>query len=325
MRGSKEEQRFERLVQRIAPQSQLRRMWRLKGGISAQMTAFEVVGADGQSQKMIRRSRLRRDRSVKQIRDATVKEFNTLQLVQSIGVVTPTPYYLDLSGDLFPTPYLVMEYIEGQPEYAPANISPDSAFQIATQLAKIHSVDSSTLDLSFLPQPTETLADRVAERAAKLADSSDERHIRETLDAVWPLSTGNQVLPSDACLLHGDFWPGNMLWKNGQLVAVVDWEDAKVGDPLEDLAISRFDLLFIFGLDVMKAFTHHYKAISPIDFTHLPYWDLYAALRAAPGIAEWAAGWPQLGRPDLTEHAIREAHRWFITQALEKLPAQGLC
>ena len=72
----------------------------------------------------------------------------------------------------------------------------------------------------------------------------------------------------------------------------------------------------------MQAFTQHYKAKSKIDFTHLPEWDLYAALRAAPGISEWAEGWPALGRPDLTSETIGKAHQWFIHQAFENLSNQ---
>lgn len=285
----KQEQKFAQLLQIIAPQSNLLRRWPLKGGISAQMTAFEVLQPNGQPKKMIRRSRLPRDKSLAELRDATAKEFKTLQLMQSIGIVTPIPYYLDLSADLFASPYLVMQYIEGQPEYTPANISPDSAFQMATQLAKIHRIDGLTHDLSFLPK----------------------EHTTST-GSVQPLTEGTS-------LLHGDFWPGNMLWQDGQLVAVIDWEDAKVGNPLQDLAISRFDLLFIFGIEAMNEFTRSYKTMSSLDFSALPYWDLYAAQRAAPAIADWAAGWPQLGRPDLTEKAIREAHHWFIKQAVEAL------
>jgi aminoglycoside phosphotransferase (APT) family kinase protein len=37
-------------------------------------------------------------------------------------------------------------------------------------------------------------------------------------------------------LLHGDFWPGNALWRDGALVAILDWEDAAIGDPLADVA-----------------------------------------------------------------------------------------
>ena len=32
-------------------------------------------------------------------------------------------------------------------------------------------------------------------------------------------------------LLHGDYWPGNVLWQQGRLAAVLDWEDAALGGP----------------------------------------------------------------------------------------------
>jgi hypothetical protein len=51
----------------------------------------------------------------------------------------------------------------------------------------------------------------------------------------------------------------------------------------------------------------------------LPYWDLFAALRPIHGIGDWAAGWSALGREDLTEEAMRDAHRRFVAQAFEKL------
>lgn len=41
-------------------------------------------------------------------------------------------------------------------------------------------------------------------------------------------------------------------------------------------------------------------------------WDLCAALRPAFKIAEWAAD-------ESAEKTMRERHRWFITQAFEKL------
>ena len=39
--------RFERLVQKLAPTSKLLRVWALKGGISAEMTAIEIETPDG--------------------------------------------------------------------------------------------------------------------------------------------------------------------------------------------------------------------------------------------------------------------------------------
>jgi aminoglycoside phosphotransferase (APT) family kinase protein len=116
-------------------------------------------------------------------------------------------------------------------------------------------------------------------------------------------------------LLHGDFWPGNVLWKDGQLVGIIDWEDAALGDPLADVANSRLEMLWAFGIDAMQSFTRQYQAMTTIDFINLPFWDLCAALRPAAKFAEWAAD-------DATEKTMRERHRWFIAQAFKKLSVQ---
>jgi aminoglycoside phosphotransferase (APT) family kinase protein len=311
MPNFKENKKFQPLLQRIDPQSKLRRAWELRGGISAQMTALEVMRSSGQTQKLIVRRPCAR--AFQQNPHAALDEFNILQIVQSAGVKAQTPYFLDQSGEIFPEPYLVIEYIEGQPEYAPANLT-DCVRQIATQLARIHSVDSSKLNLSFLPQQAEKLANTLKARPATLDHSLDEERIRGRLESVRLLLQVNQPV-----LLHGDFWPGNLLWKDGQLVAVIDWEDAQVGDPLMDFAISRLDILWIFGQDAMQDFTYHYQQMTPFDFTHLPYWDLCAALRPMSRIAEWASGWAELGRTDITEKSMRAGHKLFITQAFDKL------
>jgi aminoglycoside phosphotransferase (APT) family kinase protein len=109
-------------------------------------------------------------------------------------------------------------------------------------------------------------------------------------------------------------------------VAVIDWEDAALGDPLADFAISRFDVLCIFGREAMRSFTAQYRALMAIDYTDLPYWDLCAALRfvrmAGSDLAGWAAFYPLFGRHDITEHTLREHYTFFVTQALEKLGVQ---
>jgi aminoglycoside phosphotransferase (APT) family kinase protein len=236
-------------------------------------------------------------------------EFKLLQLLQSYGLATPTPYHLDQSDEIFPTPYVVIEYIEGTPQFAPSNLT-DLILQLATQLSRIHTVDCSKLDVSFLPQQEKICTEKLKERPAKVDESLDEGHIRDALESVWPLPHRNKSV-----LLHGDFWPGNIIWKDGQLVAVIDWEDARLGDPLADVANSRLEILWAFGIDAMHSFTYHYQSMTPIDFTNLPYWDLCAALRPDSKIAEWAAD-------AITEKTMREGHRLFITQAFAKLSVQ---
>ena len=122
--------------------------------------------------------------------------------------------------------------------------------------------------------------------------------------AAWPPPRRNPP-----ALLHGDVWPGNLLWRGGRLQAVIDWEDAALGDPLADLANARLELFIAHGEDAMAALTRHYLALSEIDATTLPLWDLWAALRPIAGLPGW-------GLAPAAEHRLRERHRAFTDKAL---------
>ncbi len=304
----KEVKKFEQVVQKIDPQGKLLRAWELKGGVSAQVTALEIERSGDQTQKMV----IRRygDVDLKHNSHIAADEYALLHLLHCVELATPTPYYFDQSGEIFPTPYIVIEYIEGASEFAPSYM-PDFILQLTTQLSSIHMVESSELDLSFLPQQENIYAEMFRERPANVDESLDEGRIRAALQAAWPFPRRNAPV-----LLHGDFWPGNLLWKDEQLVAVIDWEDAQVGDPLADVANCRLEMLWAFGSNAMQHFTEQYQTITGIDLTNLPYWDLCAALRPASKLAGW-------GLDAATEKTMRERHGLFVTQAFEKLAFQS--
>ena len=112
------------------------------------------------------------------------------------------------------------------------------------------------------------------------------------------------------------------LWQKEKLVAVIDWEDAERGDPLIDLAKSRSEIVWIFGIEAMNAFTNHYQSCIATDKTNLPYWDLCAALRFRrlnSNFANLASFFASFGRRDITEQAIQANYDHFVTQAFEKL------
>jgi len=50
--------------------------------------------------------------------------------------------------------------------------------------------------------------------------------LRQKMKAAWPFRHSNAPV-----LVHGDFWPGNILWQQNQLAGVIDWEDAMLGEP----------------------------------------------------------------------------------------------
>ena len=271
------------------------------------MTALELMRTDGQTLKVVVRQHGGGD--LGQNPHIAAHEFTLLQLLQAGGVPAPRPCLFDESASIFPTPYVVVEYIEGNTEFAPPDLA-GHLRQMAAHLSRIHAVDCSTLDLSFLPTQLQLCATKLRSRPAALDESLGERQIRDTLESVWPAPQQNRSV-----LLHGDFWPGNLLWRDEQLVGVIDWEDARLGDPLSDLANTRLEVLWASGLDAMHSFTDAYRRMTTIDFGNLACWDLWAALRPASRISEWAAD-------AVTEVRMREAHHVFLAQALEQLAAR---
>ncbi len=295
---------FESLVRKIDPDGKLRRVWKLTGGVSALVTGLEVEQADGQITKMIVRQHGQVDLAFNP--NVAVDEFKLLRHLSDAGLAVPQPYYVESSGEIFGTPCIVVEYIEGATEFAPADVM-DFCRQLAQHLSRIHQVAEANTALSFLP----TFGTSFGERPAVLDESIDEGRIRDALEAVVALALNAPVL------LHGDYWPGNVMCREGQIVAVIDWEDAMLGDPLVDMGRSRLEILWAFGAEAMQAYTAHYQALmTDVDYTDLPYWDLRAALRPAFKIGEWA------GDAD-RENVMRERHGWFVSQALGKLSVQG--
>jgi aminoglycoside phosphotransferase (APT) family kinase protein len=297
-------EKFEQLILKIDPQSRLLHTWELTGGVSARVTAIEIERPDGLNRRLVVRQHGPND--LQRNPNIAGDEFNLLQILQSAGVPAPVPCYFDQSCDIFPASFVVVEYIEGHTEFSPVNRN-DFLLSVAVHLAQFHSTDWSRFDLSFLPDQVTLYNEKLRARPTKLDDSLEEGSIRDILEPAWPFPNRNRSV-----LLHGDYWPGNILWHKSRLAGIIDWEDAHVGDPLADLAISRLEILWAFDMDAMRTFTRQYQSLLKLDFSSLPYWDLCAALRPAFQIATWA------GTP-AREEAMRIKHHLFVAQAFEAL------
>jgi aminoglycoside phosphotransferase (APT) family kinase protein len=295
---------FERVVARLDPRAKLLRHWALKGGLSAEVTALEIRRGAGTTATVI----VRRHGELDRMRNPNIAadEFRLLQYLQPLDVAAPIPVHLDTSCTIFPTPYLVMDYVDGAVDLQGGPADAHLA-AMARQLARIHRIDDSTETLAFLPPAARIIQWLLDHRPAVPDRSMSERRIRAVLEAAWPWPQHNRSV-----LLHGDFWPGNIVWRGDALAAVIDWEDAERGDPLRDLGITRLDLLWAYGENAMDAFTRHYQSLAPIDMTNLPLWDLCAALRPAGRLAEWA------GDPSRLPQML-DRHALFIDRAFVEL------
>lgn len=298
---------FERLIQRVAPGGRLLRSWALQGGVSAQVAALEVLLPNGQTQKMVVRQHGRAD--LRRNPHIAADEYKLLRLLTSAGLPVPVPYHYDESGELLPTPYIVIEFVEGETILSPpADQASALSRQMATTLARLHQAEIAGHDVSFLPRQSNRIAELFGGWPENAQHSFEASRIREALQPV-----GMRLSRNPEALLHGDYWPGNILWKNGRLSAVLDWEDAEIGDPLADFANGRLEVAWLYGEEAMQEFSATYRSLMPgLDYAHLPYWDLCAALRPALGMSGW-------GLDASAERDMREKLSRFVAQALEQI------
>jgi len=302
------EEKLQKLAERVSPGSRVVRWRSMTGGSSAEMTAIELRRGDGASQTIL----LRRCGAANLEADphTAATEHRLLKALHARGLPVPEPLHLDESRTLFEKPFLIIAFLEGEPDYAPADPL-DAARQMAVFLAGLHRIDPDDADLAFVARPEEgpgyleITRDVLPAAFGPAFDALQQR---------WP-PAGNNC----ARLLHGDLWPGNLLWVEGRLTAVVDWEDATVGDPLADVAIARTDLSWSFGFEAVDRFTQTYAALTGFDLSALPLWDLRATLRQAPHAADYAEGWQELGRPDVTETLIHTCHARIVARARDAL------
>ncbi len=202
--------------------TRLENVRRLSAGASRAMWSADAVGPDGTVQHVV----VRTDPRGGSRPTPAVPEAALLRAAAQAGV--PVPRILAEDSD-----HLVVERIEGETiprkilrddEYAHAR--PLLAAQCGEALAGIHAIP-----IDAVPGLIED-ADPVATWRAML-DGFGQPHPTFELALRWlddrrPPRTGVAVV-------HGDFRNGNLIVGPDGLRAVLDWELAHLGDPMEDL------------------------------------------------------------------------------------------
>ncbi|HIM60318.1 MAG TPA: DUF1679 domain-containing protein [Dehalococcoidia bacterium] len=74
-------------------------------------------------------------------------------------------------------------------------------------------------------------------------------------------------------LVHGDYWAGNTLWKNEKLVAIVDWEEPRIGEPTFDITGLVQDAAFS-GIDIEQSAIDQYERVSGRSPRDHKFWSM---------------------------------------------------
>ena len=251
---------------------------RLSGGASRETWSFDAAAGARRWPLVLRRD-------APGVTTTTMAlEARCLEASARAGV--PVPRVLAASDDVAPldAAFLVMERVEG--ETIPRRILRDAdlagararlAAQCAAALAGIHGVDTAELD--GLEDE-----DRVT-RWRRTLDELGAPHPAFELALRW--LDANRPPRRRRTLVHGDFRVGNLVVGPDGLRAVLDWELAHLGDPLEDLGwfcvrAWRFgnDHLPAGGVGSYEALIGAYEAASgtEVDRDALLWWETMGTL-----------------------------------------------
>jgi len=214
--------------------ARVERLRRLPGGASKETWSFDAVDAHGRRGCILRRDPQGGDQDTGD-RSGMAPEVEAALQRAAAEAGVPVP------GVLFTTSALpdvghgyAMERVEG--ETVPRKILRDGAYAKARAhlaadcgraLGQVHAIDCSGLDLPRLPA-----VDSLAKYRDHYAQFDVARPVLE-----YAFRWLAERIPADeqACCVHGDFRNGNLIVDADGLRAVLDWELAHIGDPMEDL------------------------------------------------------------------------------------------
>lgn len=170
-------------------------------------------------------------------------EFAVLKALGPTAIPSPTARWLDGDGSWFGRPSLIMDRVDGECQMfaieGPGSL--DDRLRLAGDclelLAAVHLLDWRAAGLGPILGGGGGGAAGAAKEVAHWISEMEREQMAEDgrLRQLARWLTEQAPPPTAQVLVHGDFKPGNMLLCDGRIVALLDWETAHIGDPIEDL------------------------------------------------------------------------------------------
>lgn len=182
-------------------------------------------------------------------------------------------------------PFIVLARVEG--ETIARRILRDEEFQTARARLVAQSADALARIHALATDAAPHLrADDPVGQLRGLLDVLDEAHPAFELAFRW-LEAHRPAAAGEARVVHGDFRLGNLIVDGQGLAAVIDWELAHLGDPMEDLGwfcvrAWRFGLPSpVAGLGSYAELFDAYEAASGrvVDRDSVRWWEVLGTLR----------------------------------------------
>ncbi len=274
---------------------------------------------------------LRRDPPSSLIDTERALEFRTYEAAWRAGIPVPEPLLLEEDEGVLERPFSLMAEVTGcetaianlaLPEYQ--SVSGRIAERKWTLLGELAARSIDELGVTGFMEVPEHPAQRELDYWAGVI-RTDALHQQPVAEAAIRWLTRNLPDPSGhLCLVHGDYRSGNFLYNQaGEIPALLDWEMAHIGDPLEDLAWSLDplwgwpDRALAGGLLPRAEAMALWERASgfQIDRQAFRWWQVFASLK---GLAIWISSSEDFANGS-TKEPILALAGWMMTDRQNRI------
>jgi aminoglycoside phosphotransferase (APT) family kinase protein len=227
-------------LKRGAPSLSLERIVsvdRFTSGLSSQSYCVEAETADGPTRWVMR---IEPEFGVIPPYDIA-REYRLLEEMSAAGLEVPQMLYLEEDKSVLGGRFMLMTFVEGEiyqsmdPRLADAPELPAMQEAFVEALVRIHATKQTVLPGYASGRDAargEIAVCRKRLLTTEMVPAPVLRHALDVLDEHAPES-------ERFGLLHGDYRLPNLKWIGDKISGILDWELARVGDPLSDLAFTQ--------------------------------------------------------------------------------------
>ncbi len=222
------------------------------------------------------------------------KQFRVMQALQGSPVPVPRVDWLQEDASLIGRPFFAMQKLDGAciEKHLPPEIKAGGPALVrhlceryAELLAAVHQVDWQQRELQFLGDGSRHLEREIAwwEQEIRRVQQGPVPAFDRVID--W-LRSRCPAQNGRVALVHGDAKLGNLFIQGQQVVALLDWEMATLGDPMTDIGWAAVQwgtpsaLLSTCAGALSKAeLLAHYEQCGGVRVHQLPFYEALAGLK----------------------------------------------
>jgi aminoglycoside phosphotransferase (APT) family kinase protein len=223
------------------------KLYRIPGGASRETWSADVRWLEDSGKERRQGFIIRRDPEASLVDSDRRVEFDFYRSFADSAVPVPRPLFLETDAAWLERPFFVMERLDGCESQFQALLEPGFAphraglarrmYEILADIASTPVAGLPATESSEVPAP-EACWKRELDYWEGMIDANQLEPQPIARAGIRWLRAHPPPPPPQVSVVHGDYRTGNFLSREDRILAILDWEMAHFGDPLEDLAWS---------------------------------------------------------------------------------------